>query len=226
MKAGIITEGTTDLPLVGALLQRIAHLRAGFEWPVSSDDLDGTLRIRKSGFGGVVEKVCRLVKFLEKCDPEARRDIYVILLDRRTEQAQRDVRRELRGRTGFVLGIAIEEIEAWWLADRRATLQWLELDEVQVSTTAYGRDRHKPEKDADPKRTLDELTCMSDACASRYGDGNTGLAEHFAEDWGDFADIAAIETACPKGFGPFARKAQEALERAHARELAGEGRLL
>src|ERR1051325_1200404 len=112
-KIGIIAEGPIDHALLPALLERIATDRAGFTWPLTSDDLAEVFPIRKRGHGGVLGTVEAMVKALNtKYFDHA---CFVILLDRRTSAVQQEVRKLIAGKERFVLGIAIEEIEAWWL---------------------------------------------------------------------------------------------------------------
>jgi hypothetical protein len=202
---GVIAEGPIDYTLLPPLLERIATQRAAFIWPVAPDDLDTELRIRKTGFGGVVKKLRRLLRALSGEDPPRHR-FYVIVLDRRTRPAQQKVRKLLRGRDRFILGMAIEEIEAWWLADRYHVCLWLDLPDESGAGARYFEPDYNPERDKEPKATLDELTWMSPRCDQRYGrTGNVALAADFVEDqeWGSHADLDAIETACPQGFAPF-----------------------
>lgn len=122
-KIGIIAEGPIDHCLLPPLLGRIARERADYGWPVTSDDVAEVFSIRKRGHGGVLETVRRLVKALDAIDDQ--RAFYVILLDRRTKAVQEEIKKLLENRDRFVLGIAIEEIEAWWLGDPENTLAWV-----------------------------------------------------------------------------------------------------
>jgi hypothetical protein len=131
------------------------------------------------------------------------------------------VKRLIQGKSLFVLGIAIEEVEAWWLADRNSTLTWLGLSDCSDSNYRYWGHRYTAERDGDPKRTLDELTDLSPLLDQRYGHGNRQLAADFADIWRDSAKLNAIEQQCPKGFSPFCRKITEALNR----EKSQRGRL-
>lgn len=211
-KIGIITEGLVDDLLLPALLERIARDRASFTWPVMPDDLGEIIPLRKRGHGGVVEAVRKVVIHLEQ-HPPTNHAFFVILLDRRTRQAQEAVKRLIRGKSLFVLGIAIEEMEAWWLADRHSTLNWLGLSDCSDSSCRYWGRRYKAEGDDDPKRTLDELTYLSPLLDQRYGRGNKQLAADFAELWQNSARLNAIEQQCPEGFQPFCQKVTESLNR-------------
>ncbi len=203
-KVGIIAEGPIDHALLPALLSRIAQDRIGLTWPVNSEDVADIFQLRKRGHGGVLEAVRRLVAALDT-------DLYdhhcfIILLDRRTRPVQEEVRRLIAGRDRFVLGVAVEEIEAWWLGDRTNTLAWSELNAELPPTCRYAVPRYKAEADDDPKKTLDELTRCSDRFDRYYGEGNVDLAIEFAEDyWKDYARLDEIGSQCPQSYRPFQR---------------------
>ena len=216
-RVGVIAEGPIDHALLSPLLQRIAHDRAEYAWPVSGDDVGPMIRMRKRGAGGVLEAVRTLVKALRGLQQFSSQAFFVIVLDRRTHAEQRQIGKLVRGDHRFVMGVAIEEIEAWWLGDRSATLGWLRLAEGDVHALSYGKERYKAERDRDPKGTLDELTRASGAVESVYGrNGNLSLAREFAETWSDAADLDAIEQQCPRGFRPFATKTSAAFRRARS----------
>jgi hypothetical protein len=215
-KVAIIAEGSVDYVLLPALLQRIAIDRAQFTWPIEPDDLIELLPIRKRGHGGVLEKIRALVRLLQEMVLDF--DCYVILLDRKTKPAQREIRRLITGHSLFVLGVAIEEIEAWWLADRTNTLAWSDLRAGPPEDCRYAASGYKAEHDDDPKRTLDELTRISDRFDRCYGQGNTDLATEFAIDyWEQFARLDEIASGCPEGFGAFEQDMTNALRAAKAR---------
>ena len=135
---------------------------------------------------------------------------YVVMLDRRTRPVQDEIKRLLANRDSFVLGIAIEEIEAWWLADRQNALAWSGLQEGLPDNCRYAQKKYSPERDNDPKKTLDELTRCSDEFDRYYGEGSVDLASDFAENyWKGFARLDNISRACPKGFRPFQRAATQ-----------------
>lgn len=216
-KVGIIAEGAVDYLLLPALVERIARDRATFTWPTSADDLGQIIPLRKRGHGGVLDTVRKLVSYLED-NPPTDHAFFVILLDRRTRPVHEEVRRLISGKSLFILATAIEEIEAWWLADRTNTLAWLDLAAPASTTLDYWSIRYKPERDPRPKRTLDELTRLSPRLDRYYGDGNTELATEFAQDyWHQHADLNAIERGCPQGFRRFCKDATKALRRQKAR---------
>ena len=201
-KVGIIAEGPIDHALLPVLLERIARDRANYDWPVAPDDVAQFFSIRKRGHGGVLEAVRNLVSALST--QVYGHAFYVILLDRRTRAVQREVRKLLSKHDRFILGIAIEEIEAWWLADRTNTLAWTGLSSSLPATCRFAKPRYQSERDDDPKRTIDELTRLSDRFDSYYGRGNLELAREFVENhWKDHARLDDLRTQCPRGYVPF-----------------------
>lgn len=215
-RIGILAEGTTDHALLPALLERIARDRADFKWPVLPDDAAANFPVRKRGHGGVLDAVKRIVAVLDKSPEFEGYSFFAIILDARTRQVQTKVRKLIKGRGRFIMGVAIAEIEAWWLGDRKSTLGWLGLRNKLPPSTRYAKKDYKAEKDQTPKKTLDELTQLSPKLDRRYGDGNTGLALDFADLWKRSACLGTIERQCPRGFQPFCGDATNALKRAKA----------
>jgi hypothetical protein len=164
----------------------------------------------------VLETVRRLVQAL---DTEVYdHAFYVIVLDRRTRPVQDEIKSLLRNRGRFVLGIAIEEIEAWWLGDRENTLVWAGLKGKLPDDARYAKKGYQAEQDDAPKKTLDELTRISDRFDRFYGEGNVDLAEEFAEDyWREFARLDGIGAQCPRGYRPFERRATQQFRTAKRR---------
>ncbi|HUT34396.1 MAG TPA: hypothetical protein VNE39_13000 [Planctomycetota bacterium] len=216
-KIGIIAEGPIDQALLPALLERIACDRAQFRWPVSPEDATSSLRMRKRGHGGVLVAVRQIVNFLKRSSLFSYFAFFVILLDRRTKPVQDEVRKLVRESDRFVVGIAIEEIEAWWLGDRASTLAFLQLSDALPSELRYADPNYKAEQDPHPKKTLDELTQVSGAVDSTYGQGHVGIATDFARGWRDTAQLDSIEWQCPKGFGAFCRDATNEFRRSKAK---------
>jgi hypothetical protein len=215
-KIGIITEGPIDYVLLDPLLSRIAQDKANFSWPVVPDDVAQYFPMRKRGHGGVLKTVRSLVRALDRRYFE--HAFFVILLDRRTEAVQAQIRRDIRGKEGrFVLGLAIEEIEAWWLGDRTNTLAWSRLQNRLPAHARYAARRYRAEGDDAPKRTLDELTRLSDRFDRVYGKGSVDLATQFAQEcWRSNARLDEIAGQCPKGFRPFQRRTTRAFRQAKA----------
>ena len=159
-KIGIIAEGLIDHALLPALLSRIAHDKANFRWPLDSDDVAQEFPLRKRGHGGVLEAVRALIKGLNT--KEYDHACFVILLDRKTLAVQKQIRKLIQGKPRFVLGVAIEEIEAWWLGDRTNTLAWSGLGSGKLPQDCeYAKPSYKAETDKKPKATLDKLTRLS-----------------------------------------------------------------
>lgn len=217
-KIGIIAEGPIDHVLLRALLSRIAEELACFTWPLDPGDIAEVFRIRKRGHGGVLRTVRALVKALNT--EYFSHACFVILLDRRTRRVQAEVRRLIRGKDRFVLGVAIEEIEAWWLADRTNTLRWCRLEGKLPCTCRYAAQGYQAEQDDNPKKTLDELTACSDQFDRCYGSGNLDLASDFAERfWRSHAALREIATQCPKGYVPFQQQVVDRFR--HIRDARG-----
>ncbi len=188
--------------LLPPLLSRIAQDQAGFTWPVAAGDVAEIFPIRKRGHGGVLETVRALVKVLDT-------DVFdhacfVIILDRRTRPVQRKIERLIRDRDRFVMGIAIEEIEAWWLGDRTNTLSWSGFRRNLPAHCRYAKTAYLSERDKEPKRTLDELTRLSSKFTTCYGHGSVDLASDFVDEyWQHNARTDEIAIQCPNGFGRF-----------------------
>ena len=223
---GIITEGPVDRILVRPLLKCIAAGKAGCSGPLFDEDYSERVTIRKRGHGGVLEMVRNLVDVLEADPPPY--DIVVILLDRRTLPVQERIKALIRGKDRFVLGIAIEEIEAWWLADRKDTLAWADLKEADLEdgarfcrdhkTGKHDRGRYKAEEDPNPKQTLDEITRISGKFDRCYGEDSEDLARDFVQRyWEKAAPIDQIGSQCPKGFGSFQKDVTNEFRAAKAR---------
>lgn len=215
-RIGLICEGRTDEILAAVLLRRIARDKAGFHWPIDPvrpEDAIERLPLRRSwGQGAVVKRLQKLVKFLERNMNSV--SLFVVLLDYKHNAREiREVRRLIGSRRNFILGIPIQEIEAWWLADRRATLGWLGLANNPRRNARYWAENYRAEKDSDPKRTLDELTRLSSNVERTYGRGSVDLAQDFARMWEQCARLGDIKAACPKGFKPFCKKATAAFQR-------------
>ncbi len=149
--------------------------------------------------------------------PAAPHRFYVILLDRRTKPIQEKVRKLIAGKDRFVLGVAQEEIEAWWLGDRENVLAWMGFEEAPVDSR-YARAGYRAEQDDAPKRTLDELTRCSERLDRVYGEGNLDLARDFAEHWEGHVRLPQIEHECPKRFPKLCRDSENAFRWAKSQE--------
>lgn len=99
-----------------------------------------------------------------------------------------------------MLGIAIEEIEAWWLGDRTNTLRWSGLSVRQLAGNRCGHGAYRAEKDPLPKMTLDAITGLSSRFDRNYGEGNLDMATDFGENyWRRGARLQEIAQQCPVG---------------------------
>ncbi|MCX5653418.1 MAG: hypothetical protein NTY65_02035 [Planctomycetota bacterium] len=214
-KIGVIAEGAIDHVLLPPLLSHIAAERADFKWPLDTRDLAETFLLRKRGQGGVLEAVRRLVKALDTDHFD--HACFVILLDHKTLAVHEQVRNLIRGKPRFVLGTAIEEIEAWWLGDRTNTLAWSGFTAALPQDARYAVRGYQAERDDNPKKTLDEITELSGCLEFRYGDGNLELAYDFAERfWRIGVRLDEIASQCPRGFGDFQRDMSNEFRRAKA----------
>ena len=158
----------------------------------------------------MLEAVRKLVQYLDQ-NVDAKYGFFVVVLDKRTQHVQEEIKKIIGGTNRFVMGIAIEEIEAWWLADERNTCQFLGLQKHEYAHLRYGMQSYSAETDDNPKKTLHELTELSSKVDRLYGSGNSDLAADFAQDyWQDYANLAAIEQHCPKGFKPFCANTTQA----------------
>lgn len=212
VRVGIIAEGPIDLALLPPILRRIAEERADVTWPVQVTGAFDWLQMRPRGHGGVWMAIRRIVRVLQK-DPNLPYAFIVILLDRRTQKIQQKVRKLISGKDRFVLAVAQEEIEAWWLGDRTNTLSWLDFREPPTGTR-YAESAYLSERDDKPKRTLHELTQKSARVDRVYGEGNLDLAREFAELWDGRTRLREIETQCPRQFPAFCRETAQAFRRA------------
>lgn len=204
-RVGIIAEGPIDHALLLALLSRIVAEKVGLTWPLHGEDAADLFPIRKRGHGGVLVTVRALVEVLDTQYFD--HHCFVILLDRRTRAVQEEIAKLIAGRDRFVLGVAVEEIEAWWLGDRTNTLAWSGLADDLPDDCRYAAVKYKAEADDDPKKTLDELTRLSERFDRWYGEGNVDLACEFAEDyWKENARLDEMAAQCPHSYRPFQRE--------------------
>ena len=214
-RVGIIAEGPIDLALLPPILRQIAAERAGVNWPVQIDDAFEWLQMRPRGHGGVWMAIRRIVRVLKR-QPDLPYAFIIILLDRRTQKIQKKVRKLISGKDQFILAVAQEEIEAWWLGDRTSTLGWLDFPHPPAGTR-YAISGYVAERDDNPKRTLHELTEKSTRLDRVYGEGNLDLARDFAELWDGKVRLREMETQCPRQFPPFCGDTTQAFRRTKSR---------
>jgi len=219
MKIGLVCEGAIDRVLVPPLITTIAKTN-GIEWPI---DFSRDISLYGGpGFGGVKNSVENLVRALGQ-DPAAFKKIFtfiVVLLDRRTRLAQQAIRELIQGHGEFIFAIAIEELEAWVLADRFHVIQWLNNVKVkQCSACRFWSANYSPEEDPDPKQTLSQLV---NAAHGEFDTWGVAAAKDFVDfywrnsfeadenihmrDWVGKADIPLMEQLCPRGFRDFSQK--------------------
>ncbi len=202
MKVSLLSEGDIDLVLLPSIIREIAR-QNGVNWPLNVDEDQHIAHIRKTGHGAVLKKLAVIIGDYQK-GRYVKPDMLIVVLDhRKTQMVVDELRRLVQGCDWTVIGVAREEVEAWWLADRKQTLGWLGLSEEAAVAADYGPD-YAPEKDEYPKRTLNRLTDCSHAVDSLYGDGSVALAESFVlSAWNQYVDLDSLRVKCPKGFAPF-----------------------
>ena len=86
------------------------------------------------------------------------------------------------------LGVAIKTFDAWMLADEQALSTVLR---THIAT------QPAPESEADPKKECEHLRNAADS--------RLGLTEMYAE-IAKVTDVEKLESRCPNGFAPFARR--------------------
>jgi len=208
---GVAAEGPIDQVLLEPLIRAVARERAGVTWPVQPADVYERLHMRPRGHGGVYLAVKRLVRVLHG-HPDFPYAFVIIVLDRRTRRIQQKIRKLIAGKDRFVLAIAKEEIEAWWLGDRVNTLSWLGFREPPKDTR-YAAPGYLAEKDREPKKTLNQLTELSPRLDRMYGEGNLDLARDFSNHWEGKVRLSGIESQCPERFPPFCADTAQAFRR-------------
>jgi hypothetical protein len=208
-RVGVLSEGPIDQTIIAPLLRAVARERAHLQWPIRPEDAAEILRMRPRGHGGVWQAVKRLVKVLDQTSsPYA---FVVILLDHRTARIQEKVRKLIAGRGRFVLAVAKEEVEAWWIGDRVNTLAWLGFTAAPPDAR-YAVHGYIAERDANPKLTLHELTERSARVERVYGEGNLDLARDFVELWEGRVRLDGIQSQCPERFPLFCQAATQAFQ--------------
>jgi hypothetical protein len=102
------------------------------------------------------------------------------------------------------VGMAIEEIEAWLLADEKALRSALGDDSIQRQPDPEGLSSRDEQSDQNPKRRLARL--MEQALGSAVS--RSEVPDYFSRIAQD-SDIQQLETRCPEGFCPFAAQVRE-----------------
>lgn len=219
MKMLLIREGEIDDILIPPLVTLIASENA-IHFPLNFQKDIRTKYQKGQGFGSVKNAVERIVAALNS-DPEAVykefRKIVVILDSKGTPAAQQEIRQLIADRPEFLIGIAVKEVEAWVLADRENVIQWLGVQQRDCPTCRFWQSSYRPERDPDPKETLDLLIQSSDR--TDYDRWSTGAATEFIElywkgthysndevnvtNWRGRANLSGMRQRCPQGFSPF-----------------------
>ena len=217
MRLIVVGEGFIDDILLPPIISTIAQ-QYDIHWPVEIER-DISTNIRKgTGFGSVKTAVKGLVDLLDSDEKLFRKlaQHVIIVLDRKTEEAQKEIKSMIEPYPLFFLAIAIEEIESWVLADRNHVIDWLGINEKNSPDTIFWNSRYKAENDKNPKATLDYLVKCSHLPFEHW---ETGAANDFIEkfwrgsyipsdfspwsQWEGIADLELMKTQSPVSFVSF-----------------------
>lgn len=214
----VIGEGAIDDILLPPLIGTIANYY-GAMWPIHFErDISISLR-RGTGFGAVMVAVRNLVEMIKNKPDLFKRiaDRVLIVLDRKTEQAQADINKLIAPYDSFFLTIAVEEIEAWVLADREHVTEWLGISQKDFPESPFWDKKYRSEYDPDPKRTLNQLvqrsklpfeywdTGAANDFIEKYWRGNYFTSYDFQpwENWDGKAEIDMMKRQSPNSFVSF-----------------------
>ena len=185
---GLLAEGTIDENLLPPLIEKIFEGRE--------------VRFRHLPYppngAGEIPKNLKILTRLYQYEEEKRRigcDLFILVHDsRNTQEIQKEIRSILRDAVGFpaVYGLAIQEIEAWVLAEHKHLNN--HLFQIHPCPTLP----HKPEDDPAPKKTLIELF-LKRSERFEYDHWNTECAWAVAP----YLRPKAIAFQCRRGFGAF-----------------------
>ncbi|MBN2497486.1 MAG: DUF4276 family protein [Deltaproteobacteria bacterium] len=189
MKIRVVGEGTRDVSTPGkhrgALCVLVERALGVPEWVV----LEGRTLPRLHGRGGITEKAKLAVT------AAAGYDGIVVVVDNdgappsERIQALRKGAQAAKSATPCALGLAIQEFEAWMIADEKALQSGLRLERPV-------KRQKKPEEIRDPKKVLNEI-------AGRRVTGEE-LARVSRE-----IDMESLRKRCPKGYGRFEEELKE-----------------
>ena len=217
MNVAFIGEGDLDDILIPPLVTTLAK-ENGIEWPVYFKQDIRSVFPRATGFGGVKEGVRKIVEAIEKSPDimKKRYHKYIVLLDEKTEETQREILNLIDGKADFMLGIAIKEIESWVLADRDHVIEWLGINKQDCPELSFWSASYRAETDPDPKKTLDQLLKFS---KSEYDTWCKAAAIDFVEkywknsflpderiemdEWDGKLNSTQMKHQCPVGFVSF-----------------------
>lgn len=153
-------------------------------------------RLRAHVIRGKSKKLSKVVVAASRLAHHDGFDAVVVVIDRDAKPNERRRQALEKGReaaagdydVSVAVGVAIEEIEAWMLADETAIAGALGVENVPQ--------QRAPEKDKDPKRTLNELLEVQNTA----GVSRRAFVQRIAAQ----ARIDELRRRCPKGFGMFA----------------------
>ena len=190
-KVGLLIEGTIDEEILPCLL------RGALEEILSCRNLATVFQVvfPPNGYGQI-PKHLRLLTQLYRDDAERQRigcDLFVVVHDSRgTDRIQKEVRCILESAVDFpaVYGLAIQEIEAWVLGDA------VNVNRRVFKVHPQPKLPCSPEKDGDPKRTLNDLFVRV-STAIDYDSWNRECARLVAP----HLRHSQVAFQCPKGFG-------------------------
>lgn len=193
-RVGLLVEGGIDEEILSVVLAQL--LKTFRRWR-SQQNVFMFYLFPPNGYSEIPKNLRTLVNLYQDPSERARIgcDVFVIVHDmKNTEEVQREIRRILRDNQTFpaVYGIAIQELEAWILADIENVNRMV----FRVEPTP--RLPRAPERDSDPKRTLVELF-IRPSKEAEFDGWNLECARRVAPHIRPEQVIAR----CPRGFGRF-----------------------
>lgn len=195
MRIGLLIEGGIDEEILPSLIRQLMdavpeHRRRGWDFY--------RVPFPPNGYGQIPKNLKMLTRLYQ--DPIERQrigcDLYVIVLDsRKTESVQREIKGVLKDAHDFpaVYGLAVQETEAWVLGDIG------NVNEHVFKVCPQPTLPRAPEKDPDPKKTLNDLFVRASQVLE-YDAWNTECARVVAP----HLRAETVAVRCPKGFGAFA----------------------
>jgi hypothetical protein len=229
MKVLILGEGPTDLgraeidgtlQLEGALPILVRKLISdpSSETPIEIRGIEykklrlfGGVSGKRRSSKGYVNKLRALIGLREGREADA----IVAVVDRDGERFNdriddlNDGREELsRAGKACAVGMTIEELEAWLLADEKALRIALEDESIQRQPDPEKLSARDEKNDRNPKGRLERLMV-----AALEGEiPQSDFPEHYAAIAREI-DLAVLDQRCPEGFGPFAQQVRELVPR-------------
>lgn len=210
MRVLYVTEGEHDEP-IQALIRSVAQEKAGLTFPIRQKDAVRFIERPRRGFGRVQEVLKDIAGFRDEKTRRGEKDgdilnydVLVALIDKRAKN--REKCKSYARKLDAVLGVAIEEFEAWILGDLPSIKTWLGVDKEGVESCGI-TPSYRAEKDKNPKATL---KCLVTESAFSCG-WDSLVASQYAMEWQPQLD--KIEAQCPRGFKPFARQLSSHMRR-------------